>query len=93
VLKGLIKLAAAGVKVREGRENGARTHCRRAAESFALAAGQGGVFQLGLDLAHWAERARGLAEDPPRDQGPAGAPVTRVFPFRIEPVSTGLGCE
>ena len=33
VLKALIKLAAAGVKVREGRENGVRTHCRRAAES------------------------------------------------------------
>ncbi len=37
VLRGLIKLAAAGVKVREGREPGVRTHARRAAECFAAA--------------------------------------------------------
>jgi uncharacterized protein len=85
VLKGLIKLAAAGVKVREGRENGVRTHCRRAAESFARAAGQGGACQLGLNLKLWADRARLLAEDPPRDPGPAGAAVTRVFSFAVDP--------
>ncbi len=85
LLKALIKLAAAGVKVREGRENGVRTHCRRAAESFVSAAGQGGACQLGLDLAFWAERCRELAENPPADPGPAGAAVTRVFAFRIEP--------
>jgi hypothetical protein len=33
-LKGLIKLAAAGVKAREGRPEGVRTHSRRAAELF-----------------------------------------------------------
>jgi hypothetical protein len=84
LLKGLIKLAAAGVKVREGRENGVRTHCRRAAESFATAAGQGGPCQLGLDLELWTNRARLLAENPPRDPGPAGAAVTRVFSFAID---------
>jgi uncharacterized protein len=88
LLKGLIKLAAAGVKVREGRENGVRTHCRRAAESFATAAGQGGTFQLGLDLELWTNRAHLLAENPPRDPGPAGAAVTRVFSFELDPQSS-----
>jgi uncharacterized protein len=88
VLKGLIKLAAAGVKVREGRENGVRTHCRRAAESFAAAAGQGGPCQLGQNLELWADRARLLAENPPQDPGLAGAAVTRVFDFVIDPKSS-----
>ena len=56
VLKALIKLAAAGVKARERREGGVRTHCHRAAVSFALAAGQGGPRQLWLDLEFWAGR-------------------------------------
>ncbi len=38
VVKALIKLAAAGVKVREGQEHGVRTHSRRAAELFAASA-------------------------------------------------------
>jgi uncharacterized protein len=84
VLKGLIKFAAAGVKVRERRESGVRTHCRRAAMSFALAAEQGGRHQLGLDLDVWARRCQLLAEHPPRDPGPADATVTRVFDFRVE---------
>jgi hypothetical protein len=33
-LKGLIKLASTGVKVREGKPDGVRTHARRAAELF-----------------------------------------------------------
>ncbi len=93
LLKALIKLAAAGVKVREGRENGVRTHCRRAALSFAAAAEQGGPRQLGLDLDLWARRSNELAENPPTDHGPAGAPVTRVFDFQIEPESTSATSE
>jgi hypothetical protein len=93
VLKGLIKLAAAGVKAREGRENGVRTHCRRAAESFAAAAGQGGSCQLGLNLELWADRARLLAENPPQDPGPPGAAVTRVFAFGIDPSSSEPALE
>ena len=65
MLKALIKLAAAGVKVREGRENGVRTHCRRAALSVRLGGRAGGARQLGLDLELWAERCRELAENPP----------------------------
>src|SRR5262249_21333672 len=83
VLKALIKLAAAGVKVREGRENGVRTHGRRAAILFA-AVGQGGGSRLGLDLNFLAERSRESAENPPRDTAPPGAPVSRVFMFEIK---------
>jgi hypothetical protein len=81
VLRGLIKLAAAGIKVRERREPGVRTHARRAAECFAAARRQGGVHQLGLDLDLWIERALALAESPPADPGSPDAAVTRVFAF------------
>jgi len=37
LLRALIKLAAAGVKVREGQEHGVRTHARRAANLLAAA--------------------------------------------------------
>jgi uncharacterized protein len=84
VLKALIKLAAAGVKVREGRENGVRTHAGRAALLFASAAEQGGVHQLGLNLHLWALRSWEMAQNPPRDPGPSDAPVSRVFAFQIE---------
>jgi uncharacterized protein len=83
ILRGLIKLAAAGIKVRERREPGVRTHTRRAAECFASARRQGGRHQLGLDLDLWIARALALADDPPADPGPRDAPVTRVFAFRI----------
>ena len=84
VLKGLIKLAAAGVKVREGQEHGVRTHARRAGESFASARQHDGPFQLGLDLDRWIDRARDLAANPPNDRGMPNAPVVRVFAFQIE---------
>jgi uncharacterized protein len=84
VLRGLIKLAAAGIKVRERREAGVRTHARRASACFASARRQGGGHQLGLDLEMWIERALALADDPPADPGPRDAAVTRVFAFRID---------
>ncbi len=84
ILRGLIKLAAAGIKVRERREPGVRTHARRAAECFASARRQGGRHQLGLDLDVWIARALAIADDPPADPGPRDAPVTRVFAFRID---------
>ena len=83
LIKGLIKLAAAGVKVRERQEHGVRTHARRAAECFAAARDQGVAPQTGLDLDLWIERARAVAENPPTDPGPHDARVTRVFGFRI----------
>jgi uncharacterized protein len=90
LLKGLIKLAAAGVKVREGQEHGVRIHARRAAECFASARDAGGVQQLGLDLDEWVERARAIAEDPPTDPGSRDARVTCVFAFRIDESGRGL---
>ena len=50
VLKGLIKLAAAGVKVRQGQPHGIVTHARRAAALFESARAEGGDRRLGLDL-------------------------------------------
>jgi hypothetical protein len=88
VLRALIKLAAAGVKVRERRENGVRTHCHRAGELFAAVAGQGGCPSIGLDLQLWAERAREWARNPPQDPGPPDAAVSRVFAFPLEPPQT-----
>jgi uncharacterized protein len=85
VLKALIKLAAAGVKVREGQPGGVRTHASRAAGLLESVRRQGEVRLLGLELGPLAEIARGLAEDPPRDPGPRDRPVGRVFAFRIEP--------
>lgn len=85
VLQGLIKLAAAGVKIREGRPAGARSHAARAALLFQEARRQEGRFRLGLDLDEWIEKARSLAENPPSTQGPQDAPVFRVFEYQIAP--------
>ena len=80
VLKALIKLAAAGVKVREGQPAGVSTHARRASELFA-AAGERRL--LGLDMDQWAATARRVAVDPPLDPSPPGTPVARVFDFEL----------
>ncbi len=48
-LKGLIKLAAAGVKAREGREIGVRRHARRAGQLFSRLK-RSHAKMLGLDL-------------------------------------------
>jgi uncharacterized protein len=85
VLKALIKLAAAGVKVRERQPHGIATHARRAAGLFTSARGEAGRYQLGLDLDAWAATAARLADEPPDDPGTADDRVVRVFPFRIEP--------
>jgi hypothetical protein len=83
LLKGLIKLAAAGVKVRQRQRRGVVTHARRAAACLAAAAERGGRFQLGLDLEEWIGHAEAVAAVPPDDPAPAGAPVCRVFDFRL----------
>ena len=64
-LKGLIRLAAAGVKAREGRPEGVRSHARRAAELFrSLAAGRdpGETHFMGLPLAELEGFAASLTE-------------------------------
>jgi hypothetical protein len=85
VLKALIKLAAAGVKVREGQPRGAATHARRAAGLLDDVAQSTGRHRLGLDLAVLADKARSLAEHPPCDTAAPGSAVSRVFPFTLEP--------
>jgi hypothetical protein len=85
LLKGLIKLAAAGLKVRQRQPHGIAVHARRAAAAFRAAQEAGGDFQLGLDLGEWIKRAEDVAAKQPRDPMPPGARVSCVFDFRIEP--------
>ncbi|WP_169980807.1 DUF309 domain-containing protein [Tautonia rosea] len=65
VLKALIKLAAAGVKVRQGQPRGVSTHALRAAELLEAVVALGFPCLLGLDLPSLAILARRLAADPP----------------------------
>lgn len=89
ILRALIKLAAAGVKVRERQTHGIVTHAGRAARLFESASAEGGPMQLGLDLVEAAAVARQIAGDPPTDLAPPGTRVARVFSFRIEPRCAG----
>ena len=83
LLKGLIKLAAAGVKVREGQRHGVTVHAGRAAELFAGLVGSGETRLLGLDLASLERAARTIAADPPRR--PAGHDPQVVFELVLMP--------
>jgi uncharacterized protein len=85
LLKALIKLAAAGVKVRERQPAGATHHARRAADLIESVRATAGDRQLGLDLGDLSTRAAEIAAAPPQDSAPAGTAVSRVFDFRIEP--------
>ena len=85
VLKALIKLAAAGVKVREGQPRGVATHARRAAALLQATAADAGRWRLGLDLERLAADAHRLAAEPPQDDAPPGAAVSRVIPFELTP--------
>lgn len=87
MLKGLIHLAAAGVKAREARPDGVRRHAARAAvllEETRAASGQ--PRYLGLDLAWLIEQARRLEQTPvvcPAE----GEAVRIVFDFHLLPES------
>jgi predicted metal-dependent hydrolase len=90
VLKGLIKLAAAGVKVREGRPQGVRSHARRAADLFrraAAALGEGQRRHLGLALDDLARDADELAERAASSGGSGLAEV--VFGLVLRPSRRG----
>jgi predicted metal-dependent hydrolase len=83
ILKALIKLAAAGVKVREGQQHGVVVHARRAQRLFedVRRTDRSSLRLLGLDLGGWEKIAGELADDPP-------TPVNRltfVFAFRVDP--------
>ena len=91
-LKGLIKLAAAGVKAREGNPNGVVRHARRAAELFAQtlrSLPEGETTFFGLELAQLTELAnavvagRRLLPDAADDRT-----VAVVFDFVLRPGPT-----
>lgn len=87
-LKGLIKLAAAGVKVREGRPQGAVRLARRAEELFRQIprSTTGEDRFMGLSLSNLIHAARQIAEDPPRLPVRNPLPsVERVFDFCLLP--------
>jgi hypothetical protein len=86
--QGLIKLAAAGVKAREGRPEGVHRHARRAGELFQqvsarLPPGETCFFGLALPklISVAAEVERGQVASPAL----TGAPVEIVFPFVLWP--------
>lgn len=84
-IKGLIKLTAAGVKLRQRRPRGAVRHARRAAELFAgcaRAAGAAGAFPGELSPWYLAAQSLALAERPPVVAEPVGPQhIVRVMPF------------
>lgn len=84
-LKGLIKLSAAGVKVREKSIHGVRRHAASAGEVFADVAAESGADRYcGLEftmLQFAADRAAQLSY---KQEIPVGKPV-RVFPFLLQP--------
>lgn len=89
LLQGLIKLAAAGVKVLEGVPNGVARHARRAAELLDQAH-RGGIVQIGqTPMADLAAAARALAAAPPPAEATdsathAIAKPQPAWPLRIE---------
>ena len=85
LLQGLIKLAAAGVKVREGRAAGVRRHAARAGELFNLVREQAkSPRYLGLDLAGLIQQAATIQQTPPESIA-HDAPVEIVFDFKLQP--------
>ena len=84
-LKGLIKLSAAGVKVRESSIHGVRRHAASAGEVFAdVAAESSSEFYCGLEftkLQFAADRAAQLSYKQELKEGVA----QRVFPFQLRP--------
>jgi predicted metal-dependent hydrolase len=97
-LKGLIHLAASGVKAREGVAAGVSDHAERAAELFHAAGSQlGGGGAAGLTWEHLTQtchsiaRLAGVLADLGR-RLPAVAPLVPVLP-RLQPVVGRLLCR
>ena len=86
LLRGLIKLAAAGVKVRQNQRHGVVTHATRAAAVFDSArAASSTSTLLGMDLIKLAEIARSLAESPPSTESKLSDSIVRIFDFTLLP--------
>lgn len=84
-LKGLVKLSAAGVKVREHSIHGVRRHAASAGEVFAdVAAETGDDFFCGLEFTTLQFAADRAAQLTYKQDIPEGKAV-RVFPFLLQP--------
>jgi hypothetical protein len=86
--KGLILLACAGVKAREGRAEGVRRLSDRAAELFRQTV-EGPVATdgtaMGLALRQLVDHAQQLAQEPARVVNVSDEPVVIVMPFVLAP--------
>ncbi len=89
LIKALIKLGAAGVKIREGQSKGASTHAQRAAKLFESVQVDLGPRALGLDLPGLARLATDIAASPPKCNFSTEVTVGRVFAFELTPRSSG----
>lgn len=90
-LKGLIKLAAAGVKVRERSIHGVRRHAASAGEVFADCAAEASTdYFCGLEFTNLQFAADRSAQLSYKREFPAGEPG-RVFPFLLQPQPTPFG--
>lgn len=90
-LKGLVKLAAAGVKVREKSIHGVRRHAASAGEVFADVAAEVGTDRFcGLEFTHLQFAADRAAQLTYKQKLAPGQPV-RVFPFVLQPEPMPLG--
>ena len=84
-LKGLIKLSAAGIKVRENSIHGVRRHAASAGEVFAdVAAESGSERYCGLQLTMLQFAADRAAQLTYKKKMSVGEPI-RVFPFLLKP--------
>lgn len=90
-LRGLIKLAAAGVKVREGIPQGVASHAARAGAIFQNAAQRIGGDEarfFGLRLRDLVAYSRAVEAIAPSVQGDRDASVKVVFDFVLAPQAT-----
>lgn len=85
-VKGLIKLAAAGVKAREGNATGVQRHARRAGELFRLVAEDigHGADLLGLNPIRLAAESDKLMTEPASIVNTEAKALQRVMPFVLE---------
>lgn len=86
-LKGLIALAAAGVKAREGRVAGVKQHAHRARRILASLLAQTRIEErnaiAGLNVSALIEEAQSIADSPGPAVNTAHCPVAVVFQFRL----------
>ncbi len=87
LLKALIKLAAAGVKIRQRQPHGVRTHAARAARRLGELARTLDDPPFGLDLDTLAQAAQRIADDPPRTDLTPADPAAPVWAVRLRPLA------